>query len=255
VYSPELTALLTSTHSRTTKALRKGSLISPPILPPRAGCFSEEARLLGPFSKRREVNLRWRYFRQEWKKVLPPLQLSVKEISSSFEVTSQSSDTHNTAGAGVRGVGLQGGGILEEAQNLAGPAWKPLSTPRRARKGPVSETLDPSDESPFTTSLSTRWLRKRYQDLLGRVPVLTYSFKQRKDDEDNRGSAGQYEVTLAPSAMSSRIRYGANRLPLMDESNLLWIQLAEEIEERKTEPIKQKQKRDRITTQNADGSK
>jgi len=247
VYSPELTALLTSTHSRTTKALQNANLESPPIMPPRADPSSEETRLLGPFSKRREVNLHWRYFKREWKKVLPPLQLSVKEISD----VNESSDKHDTARFGVRGVGLQGGRVLEEAQILAGPAWKPLSTPRRAKQRPESQNLN-SPESAFTSSLPTRWLRKRYQNLLGKVPILTYHTKERKIGHNNNRPTSRYEVSLAPSAISSHIRYGANRLPPVDEANLRWIQLAEE-EKPKSELVNQKQ--GTVTTQNADENK
>jgi len=220
-------ALLNSTHSRTTKALKMTEITSPPILPRRADPSSEEARLVGPFSKRREVNLRWRYFKTEWQKVLPPLELSVKDIYNSSEADNKSTDKHDIAGAGVRGIGLQGSGVLKEVQKLAGPAWKPLSTPRRARQGPESQTPNSFEESPFTSALPTRWLRKRYQDLLGRVPVLTYSFKEPKDDDHNVRPTGVYGVTLPSSAISSHIRYGANRLPPVDESSLAWIQLAE----------------------------
>lgn len=235
VYSPELVALLTSTHSRTTKALQARLLKSPPTMPLRADPSSEEARLLGPFSKRREVNLRWRYFTEECQKVLPPLQLSVKEISASFEVTKESSDRHELAAAGVRNVGLQGGCLLEEAQSLAGPAWKPLSIPRRARKGPQVQI---PDSRPFTSKLSTRWLRKRYQNLLGKIPVLTYSYPKRQNDGEG-GHSGRYEITLTPNAISSQVRYGASRLPPVDESSLSWIRLAEGDKESKTKSVKQ----------------
>lgn len=226
MYSPELTALLTSTHSRTTKPLRIGNLQSPPIIPERADPSSEEARLLGPFSKRREVNLRWRYFKREWHKVLPPLQLSFKTIPDPLDVLNESSDKNHIARAGVRGVGLQGGGVLEEAQSLAGPAWKPLTTPRRARRGTGSHALPSSKEGPFTSALSTRWLRKRYQILLGKVPILTYSSEQKNGD--NHGPTSRYEVTLPTSAVSPSTRYGADRLPPIDDGSLSWIQLAAE---------------------------
>lgn len=246
--------MLTSTHSRTTKALQKDNLKSPPIMPPRADRLSEEAQLLGPFSKRREVNLHWRYFKTEWKKVLPPLQVSIREIPNSLEMINQSNDKHDSVGAGVRSVGLQDSGVLEEAQNLAGPAWKPLSTPRRARQGLDKEAPKPH-ESLFVSGLPTRWLRKRYQDLLGRVPVLTYSPRQQKDNQNKHCPAGYYEVSLAPSAISPHIRYGANRLPPVDESNLSWIQLAEESEKREIKRVKQKQKQDTRAGQIANDNK
>lgn len=165
--------------------------------------------------------------------MLPPLQLSFKTIPDPLDVLNESSDKNYTARTGVRGIGLQGGGVLEEAQSLAGPAWKPLTTPRRARRGTGSHTLK---EGPFSSALSTRWLRKRYQILLGRVPILTYSSKQKNGD--NHGPTSRYEVTLPPSAISPSTRYGADRLPPIDDGSLSWIQLAaEEDKKRKTESV------------------
>lgn len=233
--------MLTSIHSRTTKALDKDNLITPPILPLRVDPSSEEARLLGPFSKRREVNIRWRYFKRESRKILPPLQLSVKEISDSFEVTKTSSDVHDIASVGIRGIGLQASRLVEEAQILAGPAWKSLSIPRRAREKAESQTPQLPNDNPFNSSLPTRWLRKRYQDLLGRVPILTYSYKKSLDESGNH--RGWYEVSLAPSAISSHIRYGAHRLPPADDSALSWIQRAKK-QEGKPESPKQTRKQD-----------
>lgn len=214
--------MLTSTHSRTTKALEKGNLKSPPSLPARVDPFSKDAQLLGPLSKRREVNLRWRYFTKEWHKVLPPVQLSVKELSESGEVVCTSTDAHDVARAGVRGVGLSGTRILEEVQNIAGPAWKPLSTPRRTRREAERQAPEITREC-FDSDLPTRWVRKRYQNLLGRMPILTYSYQKREGEGYSRG---RYEVTLDPSALSSHIRYTAHRLPPIDESNLSWIKYA-----------------------------
>ncbi|KAJ7293404.1 hypothetical protein C8J57DRAFT_1490821 [Mycena rebaudengoi] len=68
VYSQELTALLTSPHSRIRRPLDKKHLACPTTLPARADPASADARLLGPFSKRRETNIRWRYFVAECKK-------------------------------------------------------------------------------------------------------------------------------------------------------------------------------------------
>jgi hypothetical protein len=188
--------------------------------------------------------------------VLPPLQLSVKNISDSFEVTKASSGVHDVASAGVRRVGLQGSGLLEETLMLAGPAWKPLPAPRRARKGAGAESLttQPTKEDLFNSNLHTRWLRKRYQNLLGRVPTLTYSCK--KPSADHR-VAGRYEISLPPSALSSHIRYGAPRLPPVDDSNLSWVQHAQEADgnDGKSKSVMQIQRQDTITPNNASDNK
>ncbi|KAJ6627104.1 hypothetical protein B0H10DRAFT_1780292, partial [Mycena sp. CBHHK59/15] len=77
VYSAELKALLMSPHSRTTRPLSQKELDFPTTLPARANPASDDAWLLGPLSKRRETNIRWRYFVAEWKKVRTPLQVVV----------------------------------------------------------------------------------------------------------------------------------------------------------------------------------
>jgi hypothetical protein len=215
VFSPEIPPpnLLSRTHSF--------AYVKP--LPYYQAVGESQSR---PLTKRREVNLRWRYFNAVCQKVLPPLQLSVKEISDSFEITKASSDVHDIASVGIRGVGLQGSGLVEETQILAGPAWKPLPTPRRAREGPEGNITQPP-HNPFNSSLPTRWLRKRYQRVLGKVPILTYSYQKQPDESPHHHTVGRYEITLAPSAISPHIRYGAHRLPPVDDSSLSWIKHAE----------------------------
>ncbi|KAG1875566.1 hypothetical protein DFJ58DRAFT_675490, partial [Suillus subalutaceus] len=146
VYSQELTALLTSGLARRKRPLVPGDLSFPPILPQRADPNSSDAQILGPFSKRREVNARWKYFRQEWKKVLPPLQISV---SPSREVGDEGSDLGTLTA--VRKIGFDGTTVLEELVQL---------------------TTKPKNAS--GAFLPRRWLRRRYQELLGRLPILTF---------------------------------------------------------------------------------
>jgi hypothetical protein len=131
VYSPELSALLLSAHSRTTKSLPKTALTTS-RLPARADPLSDEARLLGPLSKRREVNLRWRFFTDEWKKVIPPLQLTCKEALSTGKGVQEPSSTESLARLGLRPVGMQGLGVLEHVEHLARPP--PATLTRRERR-------------------------------------------------------------------------------------------------------------------------
>lgn len=142
-------------------------------------------------------------------------------MEESYSFLEGMNDPHAAVKAGVRGVGLQGGRLLEGAMELAGPAWRAPYTPRRALR--ASELhISVALEKPFHSDLSIRWLRKRYQNLLGKLPVLTYSPRN------------GYTVALAPSAISSHIRYGANRLPPLDDSTLEWIKLARGKQERKS---------------------
>lgn len=191
VYTPELAALLTSSRSRTTKPLQDRYLHSPPTLPSRADPNSEEAKLLGPFSKRREVNIRKRYFRAESAKVLPPLQVTLEKASpDGVHTTTNMDDVHK---AGIRHLNFQGFGIFEEIESFTSPPWTPPCATRRMRKQ-VAQTKDHeqpcstshpestddtasrasnTDASSFSTTLPRRFLRRRFQSLLGKIPILT----------------------------------------------------------------------------------
>lgn len=220
VYSPELKALLTSGHSRTTKALELQSLTSPPKLSLRADPCSEDTRLLGPLSKRREVNIRWRYFVTEWKKIRPPLQVVVKDMSN--EVVHNRSTKEDVRRAGIRGFGMQGFGVFEEIETLVGPPWIPKAPTRRERELGKKATYDSTSHIPRHPS---RWLRRRYQELLGRMPVLTYTRTQNVRTEG-------YSVSLSHRAIAPWQRYTANRLAEIDIVNLAWLEQADSEDEK-----------------------
>ncbi|KAJ6604475.1 hypothetical protein DFH09DRAFT_1122817 [Mycena vulgaris] len=190
VYSKELKALLTSGESRTTRALVERQLHSPPKLPARADPASEEARLLGPFSKRRETNTRWRYFVAEVQKARPPLQVVVENGPANSGVAPD--DVHR---AGIRSLPMQGRLVFEDVEKLATPPWARL----RARNARV-ETPDP-DAAP------SRWHRRRYQELLNRIPILTYTVP--------RANTPRYSISLSPKRLDMRTNIAqADRLDL-----------------------------------------
>ncbi|KAK7059153.1 hypothetical protein VNI00_001780 [Paramarasmius palmivorus] len=204
VYSKELSALITSLYSRRTKPLSTKSLAFPPKLSLRADPTSEEARTLGPLSKRREVNTRWRYFVQEWKKVYPPLDVVVRNASDGSESSSRAA----TSEANIRGVGFQGERLFEEIEELVGPA-SPASRPK-PRRGEESTSLTAPQRHP------SRWLRRRYQALLYRLPVLVYT--------RNSKGGGSYSVELSASAIGHRTTNNSCRQPELDGGNLAWYQ-------------------------------
>ncbi|KAG5647568.1 hypothetical protein DXG03_008921 [Asterophora parasitica] len=197
VYSPEMKALLTSSQSRKNKPLALQFLDFPPTLPARANPTSEDARLLGPFSKRREVNIRWRYFAAEWKKVRPPLHVVTEDSSSSG--THQGTSQTEILRAGIRGMGFQGHGVFDDAEARAGPPE--VSKPLTRREGlRDAANVDVDVAPPLKSQHPSRWLRRRYQSLLRRIPVLTYSSHSDKCGE----TLGKYSVSLSPNARSPR---------------------------------------------------
>ncbi|OJA16254.1 hypothetical protein AZE42_00044 [Rhizopogon vesiculosus] len=195
VYSPELTALLTSGLSRKKKPLGPGDLTFPPILPERADPNSPDAKILGPFSKRREVNARWKYFRQEWKKVLPPLQISV----SPGRDTGVEGNDRDTSSA-IRKIGFDGTTVLEELVQL---------------------TTNPRNKSPEGSDrlLPNRWLRRRYQALLGKLPILTFTLPR---EDAKAKKPGGFGVSLSDNALKARVQ--GRRLPNATDDDVAWSQ-------------------------------
>jgi hypothetical protein len=216
VYSPELTALLTSVDSRVKKALQKSYLITPPTLPVRADPSSEQARLLGPFSKRREVNIRWRYFSAEWRKVLPPLQLNLMEVMPTHNQVSATNDAAALSRAGVRGIGMQGADVFQHVENLAGPSFIAKAPTRREKRIMLDNPSNPSPSLPPTETLPSRWIRRRYRQLWGRLPILTYF-----PANQGNGGSGKYEVSLSQSAITP----SRNRESLVeaDAADMTWL--------------------------------
>ncbi|KAJ7900159.1 hypothetical protein B0H14DRAFT_2211957, partial [Mycena olivaceomarginata] len=159
VYSKELRALLTSAASRAVgKAVSERTLDFPPKLPARADPKSEEARIFGPLSKRRETNTRWRYFVEQWQNARPPLEVTVENIPAG----TSGAALDDVRRIGIRGLPMQGLHVFEDVETLATPLQK---GPRRPLRNSNSASTEPH---------IPRWIRRRYQELLNHIPTLTY---------------------------------------------------------------------------------
>lgn len=158
-------ALFTSPLARRNKPLDRKDLITPRTLPPRANPLSEEARTFGPFSKRREVNIRRRFFQDELKKVLPPLKITETEPSIV------------AAKVPMRPSAFQRNEVLPELETLIGRDLfqRPPKTRRERHSLP--------DEEPELTPMTaperhpSRWVRRRYRTLMAHIPQLVYDPK------------------------------------------------------------------------------
>lgn len=215
VYSPELKALLMSNLARKVKPLASSSLIFPPTLPLRADPSSVDARLLGPLSKRREVNIRWRYFSANWKKIRPPLQVVVEETSAEASPCS----THtNTQRAGIRGFGMQGQKVQEDIETIVGPTWMPRAPTLKEQR---TTGISTAQEGVILSRHPSRWLRRRYQELLGRIPILTLS-----RDKDGH-TPGKYSVSLSPNSLAPTLRNSPRpKMEAEDIDNQAWLKMA-----------------------------
>ncbi|KAJ4002502.1 hypothetical protein F5050DRAFT_29805 [Lentinula boryana] len=216
VYSPELSALLINTASRTNKPLELHQLKFPPTLSARADPTSEEARLLGLLSRRLELNTRWRYFTREWKKVYPPLDIAVK--GNDGLLSTSVSDVKN---AGGRMLGSQDQGLLPGVEDIVGPPTAGTPITRRERLSGIQQSTGNSSKQRHPS----RWLRRRYQALLGRLPVLILNQGHKKPS---------YGVNLPLSSIALVGRNAAHRRPALDAPNLAWLEHAS-VQSRKTE--------------------
>ncbi|KAJ8474513.1 hypothetical protein ONZ51_g7176 [Trametes cubensis] len=220
VYSKEMQALMTTDSSRTTRALQPAALLNPPILPARADPNSPEALALGPFSKRREVNIRWRFFQQELQKTLMPLQVVVEDRLQSGDPPTPKTDEASLARAGIRSIGLQHSGVFEELEALAAI---PNKTRHSSKDGASHDGSAQSPSPSFSSHLPERFLRRRCQQLLSRIPVLVY--KPSGASRKERTAMGKFQVTVSPHAA----RRGTIVHRTASEADLAWIQCAEEL--------------------------
>ncbi|KAF8807755.1 hypothetical protein BYT27DRAFT_7189850 [Phlegmacium glaucopus] len=201
VYSPALKALLTSAYSRTTKPLKIGNLVNPPVLPARADPSSADARIFGPLSKRREVNIRRCYFASEWKKVFPPIEVHVGPDASTFQNKMQSAKQL------IPGFGMQVG-VFADIEETIGILKTP-SVPRRER------SLERAySETGTKAGHSSRWLQRRYRSLLNRLPMLLHN------PSDNSGSFSVQRSELSLPPYQRPIPY----LPEVDSRTLAWLE-------------------------------
>ncbi|KAF7799322.1 hypothetical protein EIP86_010554 [Pleurotus ostreatoroseus] len=213
VFSPELTALLTSNHSRESP-LSPSALKKPPLMPERADPTSEDARLLGPLSKRREVNIRWRYFTAQSKKCFPPLQVEVLYPAAGENKEQElRTDREFLDDVGIRPVGLQGSGVVEDLISSAGPDFIiPPQTRRERSASGKQRNANPSEQQPLP-----RFIRRRYRELLSRMPILTYNPK-------TKTGGGKYSVSVAPNVLNASTRYSSSKMPTVDDTYLTWVE-------------------------------
>ncbi|RPD57042.1 hypothetical protein L226DRAFT_23149 [Lentinus tigrinus ALCF2SS1-7] len=232
VWSTELKALVTSDLARVRKALKPSALLVPSTIPPeRLDSSSAEYRILGPFSKRREVNARWRFFNQELKKTNYPLQVAIVEPATSGDGVVHKFDKPSLTRAGIRSIGLQDSGVFEEVEALASPSLLQCSENQHASHL-LPDAIPPRPR--FESHLPRRFLQRRYQQLLCRIPVLTYSPLARQGDDvqaatrniavNTVGLRGRFRVSLSQHAAK---QHGTIRA-IAGSASMAWMRLAQE---------------------------
>ena len=192
------------------RALTPARIEYPVGFPRRGIKGTEESRLLGPMSKRREKNLRWRKFAEEIKKLYPPLQVVASRRTGSIPI--EKKDHASVQEAGARPLPFQDLGIFEEVEKIS--SFKVRSMTRRERKALGSQG-PPTDSIPHITlhpesRIKGRFLRRRYRQLLDKIPILKYAYGK----PENR--------PLKPSTFSTHFA-SDSRVTLAEPADLEWI--------------------------------
>ena len=229
VFSPEMTALLTSKLARPGASRTAKQLRHPPTLPQRADPESSDAKILGPLSKRREVNLRRRFFEEETARVQLPIEVSRVHVVQPSTSHGKPAETSTIEGAEIGdaeqlippSVGFQGTSVLRDLEAIASPN---PNLPKRAR----NPSLQSATNSTPSTSTVNRFIRRQHRKLLGKIPILTY-FKH------PNSPTGKYQVSLSPLTNSGSLAGLTSAVPMADEADLAWLRLPPPPQELKVE--------------------
>jgi hypothetical protein len=125
-------------------------------------------------------------------------------------------------GARIRGVGMETSGQLDEVKSLAGPASEKPPAPRRIDQIYLPHTHPPAADR---RSLPNRFLRRRYRELLGRIPILTYTYVPDESvTSSNDYPMGKYQVSLAHTALSQYVRQETAHSQELDAVDLAWFE-------------------------------
>lgn len=196
----------------TTRPLKKDAWTKEQLIGPRVDPYSEDAHIFGPFPRRREYNIQWRFFRTETKKVLPPLDIAFAARKEETE-------------PGVAGIlmshyadslPLQHRGLVAGVETLVGGSV-PAPLTRRER---MAKAADNTASTATTTSNRhpSRWVRRRYRELLSKVPILNYTPKYKAVE----GEEGSYSVKHSDHAPGKAPASDLN-VREIDETNLAWL--------------------------------
>jgi hypothetical protein len=126
------------------------------------------------------VKIRWKFFVDEAKRVLPPFEVAVSD-------SNHPGGTDLTSSGGLRPLVMQNVKILEDVKDLVGPLQIGRPKTRKEREQLPEGTL------PAKRPLRhpSRWLRRRYGVLLSKIPILTWRPR------------GGYIVTQSDEALST----------------------------------------------------
>ncbi|KAG8716506.1 hypothetical protein FRC08_009360 [Ceratobasidium sp. 394] len=256
-FHPALHALLSAQQART-----KPNSRTQPNGPAELSSLLEQRGWLGKLPERREKNLWWRWWRAETTKIQVPAEIEVIEdkvganpglpagrtpvLSSSPGIldTAGSGSTNSVAAAQRYGLPIlktQGAGLgylVEHFINNRAIPNPPRRSPGRTQESPVVV----STTAASATSPHNRFYRRRYRDVLNKMPFLSFkpapvsshtanstSETQQPDMQATpNATPGKYSVRISPLAATrgnprNRVTYA-----VMSEEDRQWVQRAQE---------------------------
>ncbi|KAI0080370.1 hypothetical protein K474DRAFT_314268 [Panus rudis PR-1116 ss-1] len=239
VWTPELTALVTSGISRKGKAISQSAVETPPKIVERDD--PDRVRLLGGLPLRLRANIHKRWHREQASKVMPPIQVAVQDGLT------PRSDPASLHRSGVRAIGMQDSGIMEELESISGNLYTPPTLTRRQRcSGYVDAPLQDKEGClgtlPPNTPLSRRFLRRRFQQLLHEIPILTYAVPQAPSNPSLGSDVHKSGRYIVSSSLCSRSNTRETiqkpaRLGEADASSVAWLEHCESQKRQTTQKI------------------
>ncbi|KAF8711748.1 hypothetical protein RHS03_01489, partial [Rhizoctonia solani] len=249
-FAPALKALLSSPLART----KPGTKVQPDE--PLALSLALDRRgWLGKLPERRERNLWWNWWREEPTKTLVPTEIEVVEPSpdnastlpsDKARATNNSGTTSSKASLRLRQLGLpvaktQEFDLIHRAEEYSQSYTVP-KTPRRFTER-IPETQEPEVGTSLAVPPQSRFMRRRYRELLSKMPLLSFnpapssrvpptgSSDLRPQDRSTPPvppvSPGRFSVSISPLATTLGPR-NRTTYSLMTQEDRQWIERARE---------------------------
>ena len=262
--SPAMIALSNSSHGRESgKRVGRREFEHPPTLPARADPSSEDARLVGPFSRRRLMNERWRFFKSQVGRLLPPLHIKTEPVVDHIERAT-------ALGRKYEHSLINPADILHAFLDDASRP-RPANVPRKARRdiaadsaceliastfkfktfqltvvgNPVgrevnyshNDLLSANKPRKWTSRQSPRFFRRRHQEILRLLPIMTQTLHHSTvKDSDLNGTHGdpsqlqrKFSVSQSPLALKRRTDSRDISSPPISKEDRTWVEQAEKI--------------------------
>ncbi|KAH7334410.1 hypothetical protein B0J17DRAFT_720816 [Rhizoctonia solani] len=232
-YPPALKALLASPLARTKSGLKSQS-----DEPAALSLALDKRGWLGKLPERRERNLWWNWWREEPTKTLVPAEIEV--IESNLDVPATLSLESDKPTVGFTNRQDSRIWLLRRVEEYSRSHVTPKAPRRSAERSPQSQGQRP--EAIITIPPQSRFMRRRYRELLSKMPLLSFkptlssqtpptiasdSTPRQNSPHASPIPSGKFSVSISPSAATlgphNRTTYS-----LMNQEDHQWIERARE---------------------------